>query len=106
MLSPSIWISRGMAYPLAVRARSGAAGGGPQVDVALLRVAVDLLEFAGVEVQAVQRGDVLLELLHAARPEQRRGDSRVPQGPGDRELGERLPAPAGDLVQRANASEV
>src|SRR4051794_40346302 len=76
------------------------ARGRPEVDVALDRVAIDRLELLGGEVQPLQGGDVLLELLDAARPQQRRGDALVAQRPGDRELRERLPARRGDLVQR------
>src|SRR6478672_8080459 len=86
--------------------RSRAAGRCPQVDPAVLRVAVYLCELVRVEVELLQSRHVLLELLHAARAEQRGGDALVAQRPGDRQLGERLSAPAGDLVQRAHAREV
>ena len=43
----------------------------PQVDPAIDRVPVDLLELAGVELESVERRHVLLELLDAARAEQR-----------------------------------
>ena len=44
------------------------------------------------EVEAVERGDVVLELRHAARADQRRGHARVAQRPGQRHLRERLAA--------------
>ena len=57
------------------------------------RVAVDLGELVVGEVEVVERGEVLLELLDAARADQRRGHARVAQRPGERQLGERLAAP-------------
>src|SRR5450759_1323242 len=86
--------------------RSILAGGRPQVDPALLCVAVDLGELIGVEVEPAESGDVLLELRNAASPEKGGGDAFVAQRPGDRELGEGLATPAGDLVQRADAGEI
>ena len=65
-------------------------------------VAVDLLELVGGEVERVERRDVLLQLLDAARADQRGGHPRVAQHPGERQLGERLAAARGDLVQRAH----
>ena len=75
--------------------RSGllARGARPEVDVRLGGVAVDLLELVGGEVELVERRDVRLQLLDAARADQRGGDARVAQDPGDRQLRERLAAP-------------
>ena len=42
------------------------AGGGPDVDVSVGRVTVDLGQLAGGEVEVPERGDVLVELGHAA----------------------------------------
>ena len=50
---------------------SGVARGGPEVDRSLLGVAVDVGELLGVEVQALERREVLLELRDAARADQR-----------------------------------
>src|SRR6202011_4814807 len=86
--------------------RSGVARRGPEVDPALRAVAVDLLEFLSVEVEPLERRDVLLELANAARADQGRGDARVAQDPGDGELRQRLTAPGGDLVEGADAGEV
>src|SRR6478609_1096284 len=61
---------------------------------------VDLGELVRGELEPVERRDVLLELLDAARPDQRGGDPRVAQRPRQRELGERLSPAPGDLVQR------
>src|SRR3954463_16352689 len=66
---------------------------------------VDLGQLGIVEVEAVEGRDVLLELRDAARADQGRGDSRVARRPGDRQLGQRLAAPAGQLVQRPDAAE-
>ena len=52
------------------------------------------------EVEAVDRADVLLELGDAACADERRGDARVAQRPGERHLGERLPPSGGEVVQR------
>ena len=62
--------------------------------LALDGVAVDRGQLVGVEVQVLQRGDVLLELGHAAGADQRRGDPRVAQHPGQRQLGQGLAAAA------------
>jgi len=70
MAITSSHLARSLAWS-SVELGSGAAGCGPQVDVALLGVAVDLRKFLGVEIEPLQGGDVLLELLNAARPEQR-----------------------------------
>ena len=43
---------------------------------------------------------------HARRPDQRRGHPLVAQRPRDRQLGQRLPALAGDVVQRPHAGQV
>src|SRR5439155_5599520 len=81
---------------------SAFAGGGPDVDPAVGRVAVDLFELGGRELEPVQGGDVLLQLGDAAGPHQRRGHDRVAQRPCDRHLGQRLAAPFRDLVQGAD----
>src|ERR1700733_7346216 len=82
------------------------ARGGPEGDAAVNRDLVDLLELARVEVQAIERRHVLLELGHRARAEQRRGDPRVAEHPGDRHLGQRLPAPLRDFIELPHAGEV
>ncbi len=58
------------------------------------------------EVKVLDRRDVLLELRDAAGADQRRGDARIAQRPGDRELSERLPTACGDLVQRPDPGDV
>src|SRR5690348_8902167 len=45
-------------------------GGGPQVDAAFDRIAVDLGQLLGAELQMLQCSDVLLELRDAARTDQ------------------------------------
>src|SRR5207237_665463 len=86
-------------------ARLRLARGGPDVDVALGRVAVDLRELVGGEVEPLERADVLLELLDAARPDESRGDALVAEHPRERHLGERLSAPRRDVAQRADLRE-
>src|SRR5450759_2825960 len=86
--------------------RSAGARGCPDVDLALLRVALDLLELGGLEIEPLEGGDVLLELLHAARPDEGGGDPGITQDPCDGELGQRLPASARDLVERPHPLEV
>jgi hypothetical protein len=48
----------------------GGGGGAPQIDSALDRVAVDICELIGGEIELVERCDVLLELRDAARTDQ------------------------------------
>ncbi len=62
-------------------------------------VLLDLGQLVGGEVEVVQRGDVRLQLLDAARPDDQAGHPRVTQRPGQRELGQRLAAPLGDRAE-------
>src|SRR5438552_11495898 len=78
---------------------------GPEVDAAVRRVVVDLREVLVREVEPVERGDVRLQLLDAARADERRRDARVAERPRERELRETLPASLRDLVQRAHLVE-
>src|SRR5262245_30816692 len=57
------------------------------------------------EGEPVQRRDVVLELGHARRADERGGDALVTEHPCERHLRERLAASRGDLVQRAELSE-
>ena len=70
-----------------------------------LRVAVDLGQLVVGEVEAVERGDVVLELGDARGADERRGHTRVAKRPRERQLSQRLPAPLGDLVQGADPLE-
>src|SRR5690349_6892739 len=88
------------------RGASGRARPLPDVDPGVDRVLLDLRELVVVEVQAVERADVVLELRDAARADQRRGHARVAQRPRQGQLGQRLSAPLRDLVQRPDALEV
>ena len=85
---------------------SGVARGRPDVDPAVDGVALDLSEFIGGEVEVRQREDILLQLVHAARADQRGAHPLIAQHPGDRQLCERLAAPRRDLVERSHAREV
>src|SRR5713101_134345 len=69
---------------------SARAGCGPDIDAALGRIAVDLLELAGRELALVHCGHVLFQLRDAARPDQRRRHDGFTQGPCHRHLGQRL----------------
>ena len=68
------------------------AGARPDVDAGLDGVAVDGGELVVAERGLAGGGQVLLELPHAACADQRRGDPRVAQHPGDRQLRQRLAA--------------
>jgi hypothetical protein len=72
----------------------------------LLSVAVDLGELVGGEFGPVERGYVGFELFDAAGADERGGDARVAEGPGDRQLRERLAAAGGELVERAHLGVV
>src|SRR6266508_6149640 len=82
------------------------ARGRPQVDAAVDGVPVDLFDLVAGEGQVRERPDVLLELLDAARTDERGGDTRVAERPGERELRERLAPPLGNRVERTHAVEV
>ena len=58
-------------------------------------------ELVFAEVEAVDGGDVPLQLLDAARADERRGDPGVAERPCKRKLREALAAARGDLVQSA-----
>jgi hypothetical protein len=88
-----------------VRARRSVlrrAGAGPEVDVGVGGVPVDLCQLVGSEVEAIERGDVVLELGNAARANHQRGHPRVAQGPDEGQLGEALAASRRDLVEGAD----
>src|SRR5258705_6920079 len=85
-----------------VTAGSGLARSGPDVDVRLGCVPVDLRELLSREVEPVESRDVRLQLLDARGADQRRGDPRIAKCPGDRKLRQRLAAPRSDLVQRSD----
>src|SRR5450759_3707018 len=87
------------------RLASGFAGRRPEVDPALRRVAVDLGEFRRGELEVPERGEVLLELGHAACPDDRRGHARVAEGPGERHLREALTATLRDLGERTDLGQ-
>src|SRR3954453_23416985 len=77
----------------------------PEVDAGVDGVLVDLAQLVVGEVELVERGDVLLELLHAARADERRRHARVAQCPRERHLGERLAALLRHRVQRAHVGQ-
>src|ERR1035437_569976 len=79
------------------RLASGFAGRRPEVDPALRRVAVDLGELRRGELEIAERSEVLLELGHVARSDNRRGHARVAECPGERHLREALTATLRDL---------
>src|SRR6266446_8443515 len=71
----------------------------PEVDPTFGGVPIDLFQLAGRKLDLFERADVLLQLNHAAGPNQRRRDARIAQGPSQRHLRQRLAAPAGDLME-------
>src|SRR5436305_11841736 len=64
-------------------------------------VLVDLGELVRAELEPVEGPEVVLQLRDTAGADDDRGHPRVAQRPPHRELGEALPAPARDLVERA-----
>src|SRR3954447_2611310 len=81
------------------------AGTPPQVDAGVGRVTIDLGKLVLGEREALERSEGVVELLDARDADQRRGDPRVAQRPGERHLRERLPAAPCDLVERADLVE-
>src|SRR5882762_6925605 len=71
----------------------------PEVDPAIRREPVDVFQLAGRQLELLERAYVLLQLGHAAGPDQRRRDAGGAQGPGQRQLRQRLAASAGDLME-------
>src|SRR6266566_4056107 len=107
---PSISHGRAVFHPLsrfwAAACRRDRAGVGPDVEVALGRVTVDRGELSLAETGQAGRGQVLLQLRHAARADQGRRDPLVAQYPAQRHLRQRLAAPAGDLVEPRDPRQV
>src|SRR5882672_2966316 len=58
----------------------------PEVDPTFGGVPVDVFQLLGRELELVERADVLLQLGHAAGPDQRRRDAGIAQYPGERHL--------------------
>src|SRR3954452_22223372 len=78
----------------------------PYVDSGVHGVSIYLGELVLGEVELIERAQAVLELAHAAGPDQGGRDAPVAQDPGDRHLGERLAAPLRDLVEPPDPSEV
>src|SRR5688500_13573984 len=66
---------------------------------------VDLGELRLCEVESLERAHVRLELLDAARADERRSHPGAAKRPGERELSQRLPTTASDLVQGSHLRE-
>src|SRR5438445_10685513 len=67
---------------------------------------VDLRELIRSEVAPVERADVLLELRHAAYPNDRGGHARIAQDPREGHLRQLLSTVSSDLVQGAHPLDV
>jgi hypothetical protein len=78
----------------------------PTINSRFNRVPINLSQLVGTEFEAPDRCHIVLELLDAARPDQRRGHPRVAQHPGQSHLGQRLAASLRNLVQRPNARKI
>jgi hypothetical protein len=87
------------------RLASGFARRRPEVDPALRRVAVDLGKLSRGELEVPERGEVLLELDHAARSDDRRGHTRVAECPGERHLRQALSSTFRDLGERTHLGQ-
>src|SRR3954468_12314227 len=75
----------------------------PEIDLrVVLRRLVDDGELGRVELGVVDGGDGVLELCDRAGADDDRGDPRVAQYPGHRELCQRLTAVVRDLVKAAD----
>src|SRR5580704_12476314 len=85
---------------------SGGRGGPPQVDAALDRILINLVQLTGGKVEMVESRDVLLQLRDAAGADEDRGHARIAERPGERHLGELLAAPFRDACQGAHVSQV
>src|SRR5205823_3148880 len=79
-----------------------AARPGPEVDVALGGVLVDLGQLILGEVEPLERADVGFQLLDAACAGDRGSHARVPERPCQGHLRKRLAPRSGELVQRAD----
>src|SRR5271157_5650027 len=66
---------------------------------------VNSLQFVGRELQVREGRDVLLDLRGPACSNQRTGHAVVPQDPGKRHLGNRLPAFASQLLECSHLVE-
>src|SRR5271154_6657359 len=82
------------------------AGTLPKIDAPLLGVAINLLQLRIRKVELLNRIERVVELLHIASSDKRRGDSLVSQHPGYRHLRQRLPASCCNFVQRPYTVEV
>src|SRR5581483_12467180 len=68
--------------------------------------AVDLGQLVRRELEPVQGAEILVQLLHAADPDDRSRHPRVAERPRERHLRERLAALARDVAQRPDRLEV
>ena len=83
------------------------AGSGPEVDVGVGRVPVDLrqLVVGQLGLEPVERADVVLELGDTARADDQRRHPRVAQRPAERELGQALAPFRGDVGEGTHPGE-
>ena len=64
----------------------------PEIEIALLRMAIDLFQFCCGEIEFLERVERVVKLLHIARADEGRSDTLVTQHPGDGHLREGLAA--------------
>src|SRR3954470_17437069 len=67
---------------------------------------VDGVEFVGRERRVLQCSEIFFDLGNLARADQRAGDHWIAEHPHERQLGERLPAGAGERVELADFAEL
>src|SRR5882757_7425938 len=78
---------------------SGFANGVLELDAGVAGVLVDRGKLGVAELEPVQCTDVVLQLFHAAGPDQHARHPLIAQRPGQRELGQRLTTGRGHVVQ-------
>src|ERR1700676_5478128 len=82
------------------------AGRGPDVQIAIDRISVDLLKFIAAELQVLQCAQALVDLRPTAGTDQRTGDRRLSEHPRQRHLRQALSSLSRDLVERAHLVEI
>src|SRR6185437_3046693 len=83
-----------------------AAGSRPNVEIAFECVMIDPLQLLEAELHVTQCAQAFLDLLPAAGTDQRAGDGRLAQHPGDCHLRQALPTLARTLIERTHVGEI
>jgi len=77
----------------------------PEIDPCIAGVTIDLRQLVRRQRHVLERGDVVVELLHAARPDHERCHPWIAERPHEGQFSERLAAPSRDLIQSPHAVE-